>query len=226
MELMLLVYSIENLTYNTTFFMTIFKLLFTLTLLLILIRGVVSIYNKNQHVVHKVIKPKIYLNSGDVFKLKEDFLKFKANEEYVITDIYKNIGHFYSEDSKGSRMGCCEALLALQNKLSEQEAETKVIEPKLFQLPNLPIKTLLSVSLACLLLHTFLPTRQTAIYMAGAYIVQEVVTADKTQELGNKAYGAAIAQLNKWAEEVPELVDIASDAGLKLVKDKVEEVSK
>lgn len=56
-----------------------------------------------------------------------------------------------------------------------------------------------------------LPTRQTAIYMAGAYLVQEVVTSDVAAEVGNKTQKAVLAQLDKWAAEVPELREMVQD---------------
>lgn len=72
-------------------------------------------------------------------------------------------------------------------------------------------------------LHTLLPERQTMIYMVGAYAAQEVLTSQKTQELGDKTYKALSHQLDKWAEEVPELKEIVTENVVSAVKDKVSE---
>lgn len=76
-----------------------------------------------------------------------------------------------------------------------------------------PTKVVISLMLILLVLHTILPTRDTAIKMAGAYLLQSVVTNDKTKELGDAAYRATLRQLTKWSEEVPELADMLIDAG-------------
>ena len=76
-----------------------------------------------------------------------------------------------------------------------------------------PTKVVISLMLMLLTLHTILPTRDTAIKMAGAYLLQSVVTNDKTKELGDAAYRATLRQLTKWSEEVPELADMLIDAG-------------
>ena len=70
-----------------------------------------------------------------------------------------------------------------------------------------------------LTLHTFLPERQTMIYMVGAYAAQEVLTSDKTKELGGKTYKALSNQLDKWAEEV----EIVTENVVSVVKEKVSE---
>lgn len=75
-----------------------------------------------------------------------------------------------------------------------------------------------------------LPTRQTAIYMAGAYLVQEVITSDVAAEVGNKTQKAVLAQLDKWAAEVPELREMIQDVIVPKVNtevsNKVEEIVK
>lgn len=84
-----------------------------------------------------------------------------------------------------------------------------------------PLKLVIITLILCSILDTVLPTRETAIKMAGAYLLQEVVTHDKTQELGNAAYNAALRQLEAWAEEVPELTEMVVDAGLEKAKTEV-----
>lgn len=76
-----------------------------------------------------------------------------------------------------------------------------------------PVKSVILLLVLLLTLHTILPTRDTAIKMAGAYLLQSVVTNDKTKELSDAAYRATLRQLTKWAEEVPELAEMLIDAG-------------
>lgn len=81
-----------------------------------------------------------------------------------------------------------------------------------------PKRMVVSILIVLMSLHTLLPTRQTAIYMASAYAVQQVVTADQTKELASRGYSALSAQLVKWSEEVPEVADMLVDAGLEVAK--------
>ena len=94
---------------------------------------------------------------------------------------------------------------------------------KVFLSKYYPKKTVIFLVIICLTLHTLLPQRQTAIYMVGAYVAQEVLTADKTKELGNKTYLAVSNQLDKWAEEVPELKSLIGGQVEEMVKDKIVE---
>lgn len=69
-------------------------------------------------------------------------------------------------------------------------------------------------------------TRQTAIYMAGAYLVQEVTTSGVAAGVGNKTKRVILNQLDKWAEEVPELKDILQEEITGKGVTKMEEVVK
>ena len=135
MELMWLVYAVENLTYNGGFFMNVFMTIFTIT------------------------------GGALIFSTMYGWL-----------------------------------LCNLDDTLS-------------FWVKKFPIKTISALMLMLLVLHTILPTRDTAIKMAGAYLLQSVITNDKTKELGDAAYRATLRQLTKWSEEVPELADMLIDAG-------------
>ena len=88
---------------------------------------------------------------------------------------------------------------------------------------KIPFKTLIAIIIICTSLHTLLPKRQTMIYMVGAYAAQEVLTSEKTKELGDKTYKALSNQLDKWAEEVPELKELVTENVVSVVKDKVSE---
>lgn len=100
---------------------------------------------------------------------------------------------------------------------------TKSLFDEEFNLSKFPTKRVLTFLTIILTLHTILPVRQTMIYMVGAYTAQEVLTSDKTKELGGKTYKALSNQLDKWAEEVPELKEIVTENVVSVVKDKVSE---
>lgn len=85
------------------------------------------------------------------------------------------------------------------------------IDKVLVYVKKLPYKTVTVLSVIILITSAVLPTRETAIKMAGAYLIQQVVVDDKTQQLGNAAYKAAMRQLDNWSEEVPELADMIAD---------------
>ena len=91
---------------------------------------------------------------------------------------------------------------------------------------KLPYKTYIGFCIFLLVTSTILPTKETAIKMAAAYLLQEVVTHDKTKELGDAAYNAALRQLNQWAEDVPDVAQMLVDEGVleveKKVKDKLD----
>lgn len=57
--------------------------------------------------------------------------------------------------------------------------------------------------------------------MAGAYLIQEVVTSEEVKDLGKASYNAAISQLNKWGDEVPELAEMLIDSGIERTRDAV-----
>lgn len=139
MELMFLVYAVENLTYGGTFFLTLFWMTFATILTGLLFAGFMSLMEEKNH--------------------------------------------------------------------------AKTMWDKL------PKRAIIWVCVLLLTLHTILPTRQTAIYMASAYAIQSIITTDKTKELANKGYHALTSQLDKWAKEVPEVGDMLIDAGLTKIKE-------
>ena len=133
---------------------------------------------------------------------------------YVVENLTYN-GNFFSAIS-GTIVGVTVlALIISALTLTEYKLEQVVGKWKMYY----PTKTVVALIMLFMTLHTILPTRETAIKMAGAYLLQQVVTADKTKELGNAAYNATLRQLTKWSEEVPELSEMVVDAG----KDKLVE---
>ena len=55
-----------------------------------------------------------------------------------------------------------------------------------------------------MVLHVVLPNRDTMIYCASAYMIQTVITNEKTQELSAAAYDATLEQLKEWSKESKE----------------------
>lgn len=227
MELMLLVYAVENLSYNGTFFGTLAFYLTLLTALLFTVKGMVYFYNQNQKTIKEITKTKVTLSKGDTFQLKKDYFSFRKDKIYQISSVYNRCDtiYYYEIDEEGNtsaHMKSCEGRKRIERLLSEQQGEkVKVTEAKNINLPNFPMKILITLVVVFSVLNTVLPQRQTAIYMVGAYAAQEVLTADKTQELGNKTYLAISNQLDKWAEEVPELKGLIEDSVTEKVKEEL-----
>ena len=226
MELMLLVYAVENLSYNGSFFASLATWIFYAFLIALLIKTVIHFYNEHNKEVRTVLKTKVKLSSGDVFNLEKDVYTFEAGKNYKVESVFSHSDTvFFKEcDSEYDYLKSCEGRKHIEKLLSEQKGEqVKTTEAKHISLPKLPIKLLLILSIVFVILHALLPQRQTAIYMVGAYAAQEILTADKTKELGNKTYLVVSNQLDKWAEEVPELKTLISDQVEKVVKDKIVE---
>jgi hypothetical protein len=74
--------------------------------------------------------------------------------------------------------------------------ETKLVNPS---------ARLLLLGIFLFTLGGLLPNKETATYMAGAYVLQTVATSEEVIEMGNLAYKATMNQLRKWAETSPEL---------------------
>ena len=68
------------------------------------------------------------------------------------------------------------------------------------------------------MLHTLLPNRDTMIYCASAYIVQTVITDDRTTELGSAAYDATLYQLQQWSKENKDVEKLIQPVIKKVLK--------
>lgn len=80
-------------------------------------------------------------------------------------------------------------------------------DPEQSQVSKLQVsKKWLYAGIFSLVLHTLLPNRDTMIYCVSAYMVQTVITNDRTQELGSAAYEATLSQLREWSKDVEKLI--------------------
>ena len=70
----------------------------------------------------------------------------------------------------------------------------------------------------CLILHALLPNRDTMIYCVSAYMVQTVITDDRTQELGSAAYEATLSQLREWSKENKDVEKLIQPVIKKVLK--------
>lgn len=94
MELMWLVYAVENLTYGGSFWGATFGWLLIVTAVLLVVEVGTEVLNNNQ--VPKVIRRFTHrpLEEGDTFTLEKGFKGLSPDIEYQITDIYVNIDKF------------------------------------------------------------------------------------------------------------------------------------
>lgn len=222
MELMLLVYAVENLSYNGSFFGTMFNWVFFISIVLLVLQIGLSLYNQHlggsyQKVISTSLDEKDKLRIGSEFVLDKSIGGLVSGKKYQVRHIWRSLNEFRVEGSSEELN-----LKGIEDQLKKQEHKEVTVEPKILKF-KAPFKTLITLGLLFITLDTLLPQRQTAIYMVGAYAAQEVLTADKTKELGNKTYLAVSNQLDKWAEEVPELKTLISDQVEKVVKDKIVE---
>lgn len=142
------------------------------------------------------------LKDRERYVLKKDTNLFRAGET-VLLDLYSSHGYIKAGERKegfNSREAIADALL--------DKTDTPVVLPPLPKF-NLPV-----VAVVMLLLGVLLPNKETTIYMAGAYMVQQVVTSDTAKEIGNLAADATKAQLKAWASESPELASLLIQSGI------------
>lgn len=168
-------------------------------------RQVTQYYKPDREAGEKTITTLPRLEVGDKFTLKQPIGDLKVGYEYELSNVWTGLKQFRVEGDGTDY--CLKALkehVDVNHRTVKVDAYTNPVKKPMWKL-------LITLYCVFVTLHTLLPTRQTAIYMAGAYITQQVVTHEKTKELGNKAYSAAIKQLEKWAEEVPELKDMAAE---------------
>lgn len=67
---------------------------------------------------------------------------------------------------------------------------------------------------ALIITAALVPSKETAVYMAGAYMLQEIATDDRTIALGSVAYDATLNQLKVWSQSSPELSALMTQSGL------------
>lgn len=225
MNLTILVYVIETLTYNNNFFATIAAWLAVCLIAFVCTNIFKRYYDNVNKGSSEEITFKGHLEEGSIFTLTKDFKRLKANTPYEVSSLYRSLDckSIYVYNLEGRSVIMDGATIDEVEELLKTGGTIKcVTEGKTLDIPKLPIKLVSTLLVVSLFLHTFLPSRQTAIYMAGAYAIEKVVTSDKTQQLGNYAFKATINQLDIWAKEVPELKQLITDevrSGVNSVKE-------
>ncbi|CAM0109675.1 hypothetical protein VPH5P1C_0115 [Vibrio phage 5P1c] len=237
MELMWLVYAVENLTYGGSFFGTISICLLLASIVGFLIKSYAQWYNDN-HKPIETVHTEVITTSNSVRQMfTEGFtvttseieglsvgVKYTVRKHWegiktisLLSDLSKNDYDYVSLEGDAYA-----ALMShLKDEVTKEKTYSTFTEGKKIVIPNLHLKSLVSLTVITCLLNTLLPERNTAIYMVGAYMIQEVVTADKTQALGNAAYNASLVQLNKWANESSDLAEMLVGSGLREVEEVV-----
>ena len=191
MNLALLVYAVNNLTYNGSFF-------FIVGILLILawigIKVFIFINNERicipikKGVKYKVITPLSPNTVAGTYVVATDI--FQYSEKVYYDTLNEKLESITRQESTN--------LTQFKNSIELSKIENKIYNKK----------SLLYIGLLSLVMHVLLPSKQTTMYMAGAYLVENVITSDKANELGNATYDAALVQVKKWSEEAPELKEM------------------
>ena len=198
MELALLVYVVNTLSYNGTFFGRLAVICFMFAVALYLI--VLSVdYLK----ALKVVKTfKIPLKEGDVFSLPVDYQDLKAGQKYKVRHYWSHCNELKVEwNSKEYSISDIEGLACRTYEVVDQPPRIKFPSWKPF----------IYLAIVFTILNSILPTKETMVYSVGAYMVQEVVTSEKAQTVGDAAYRATLRQLDKWAEDSEDLKDLVID---------------
>ena len=182
MTLALLVYIVSNLAYNGTFF-------FWLGLFPLVLWGI--------SYVIRLLPWDIYdtpIEVGENYILTKDIgTKFKAGDTVVVTHIWPSLGDI--------RLECKETDKTDSNIKIRLFRKCIITEPTVTK-PKAQIKSSwLVVGALFMVLHVVLPNRDTMIYCASAYMIQTVITNEKTQELSAAAYDATLEQLKEWSKE-------------------------
>ena len=181
MTLALLVYIVSNLAYNGTFF-------FWLGLFPLVLWGI--------SYVIRLLPWDIYdtpIEVGETYVLTKDIgTKFKEGDTVVVTNIWTGLGDI--------RLECKETNKTDSN--IKIRLFRKCITKTTVSKPKAQIKSSwLVVGALFMILHVVLPNRDTMIYCASAYMIQTVITNEKTQELSAAAYDATLEQLKEWSKE-------------------------
>lgn len=206
MELAILVYVVETLTNNGALLFTFFLLSVACAVIAFLYTIDVEKYNRPAKTVRNLLDLD---REGQGLNLQVTTTKdigsrkifIPAGTTLTITRIWYD-GDVdvkeYTRDQLGVR---------LTKYLLKRDCEEGLIE-----LPAINVQSKYKpkpfVILACILLFldTVIPSKTTAYYMAGAYMVQQVVGSDKAKELGSLSYEAVRNQLKAWSKsDDPEL---------------------
>ena len=207
MELMWLVYAVENLTYKGDLIFVLSSILLSIAAIL-WVAGI--ILPKQDFWGSKDTKLKV--EEGSYITLTSDYEDLTGGVDYMVRFLCADDIRF---ENAGDRFKSY-SFTAISKRIQHPTVKTLT---RGITLPSPKIFVVLSI--IAVMLHVVLPTRDTAIKMAGAYLLQSVVTNDKTKELGDAAYRATLRQLTKWSEEVPELADMLIDAGKEKLENEI-----
>lgn len=202
MELAMLVYVVENLTYGGTFWGSMAVFLFLLTAGAYTVNIIIEIYNSRQK--ETVTKSHSGFREGACIILSYQVDDLLEGVPYEVRWVcgnsvkFKNVKDCYKEYD-------------LVNLSAAVVYRTDTIPAKVVTFKFAKLKLLMVLTGLCVMLDVVLPTRQTAIYIGGAYLTQQVVTSDVAKDVGDRAQKILISQLDKWAEEVPELKDMVAE---------------
>ena len=190
MLLAFLVYIVSNLAYNGTFF------------------ALVGTWSILAFIIVKVFKFLYILRVGiGRFKVKENVeYRLKDGSGYITpTDVFEHSGFIYVGHKRyeyNKFIDMIETPSANEHPVNKLQASRKWVYFGVF----------------CLMLHTLLPNRDTMIYCASAYMIQTVITDDRTQELGSAAYDATLNQLQQWSKENKDVEKLIQPVIKKVLK--------
>lgn len=191
MTLALLVYIVNNLTYSGTFF-------FTFAVLALILYASVDLFEK----IHLYISKNhpVSLSEGSIYTLKVSISKdFAEGDQVRIEKIWYGLQECRVSSLDGTKYRSVKLRTLVKAVKAPETVYIPIVTPK---------KSWLYFAVAFFTLHTLLPSKETTMYMAGAYLVENVITSDKAKKLGDATYDAAIVQVKKWSEEAPELKEM------------------
>lgn len=191
MTLALLVYIVNNLTYSGTFF-------FTFAVLALILYASVYLFEK----IHLYISKNhpVSLSEGSIYTLKVSISKdFAEGDQVRIEKIWYGLQECMVSSLDGTKYRSVKLSTLVKAVKAPETVYIPIVTPK---------KSWLYFAVAFFTLHTLLPSKETTIYMAGAYLVENVITSDEAKKLGDATYDAALVQVKKWSEEAPELKEM------------------
>lgn len=204
MELAILVYIVENFTLNS-------NILFNITIFIL--AGLAAAhafkywYEKDNRPAMEVQQSQPVI-TGSTIVLRKDVSNLKAGQEYGVLKAYSDGDVMLSGTSPMN--GTYYKLHELTNSL----VTSPMTLPAVGKSFKIRTKLLVTAATVCLLLHVLLPTKSTAYYMAGAYLLQQVGTSDIAKEVGGLATKAIKSQLQAWSSESPQLEALVKESGV------------
>lgn len=204
MELMLLVWVVENLTYNGVFFKEVTWCSFIVLCLMWTVKWSISVYNSTQEEYTKLVKEVPDLEAGCVFKVSTPSYGLEVGKEYKVT---ANFGERFWVNGFGTRD---HKINEVRPKLVIKECY-KTFKGRKIKLPYLPIKPAMYIIAVSLVLHTLLPSKQTALYGVGAYLLQTTFTSEFVQESMTLSQKAILQTLKSWSDDSPDLKEVLTN---------------